>query len=117
MDKKEIQSTCFSRAAKLVCGSLSNLLQIWHRSVSQALVLYAVDSNKRIFSIKKKIAIHAIKFKNLCIPLKHYSKSQVFPTLRIKCMSANKLLGLYGQEFSIPPSGHPLHEVSVAYFS
>jgi hypothetical protein len=31
--------------------------------------------------------------------------------MKIKCLSANKLLGLFGQEFAIPPSGHPLHEV------
>jgi len=36
--------------------------------------------------------------------------TQVFPRLNIKCISANKLLGLFGQEFAIPQSGHALHE-------
>ena len=36
--------------------------------------------------------------------------AQVFPRLNIKCISANKLLGLFGQEFPIPVSGHRLHE-------
>jgi hypothetical protein len=30
-----------------------------------------------------------------------------FPRLRIKCVSANKLLGLFGQEIPLPALGHP----------
>jgi hypothetical protein len=36
--------------------------------------------------------------------------TQVFPRLNIKCISANKLLGLFGQDFPIPQSGHAFHE-------
>ena len=36
--------------------------------------------------------------------------TQVFPRLKIKCISANKLLGLFGQDFPIPQSGHQFHE-------
>jgi hypothetical protein len=36
---------------------------------------------------------------------------QVFPRLKIKCISANKLLGIFGQIYPIPSSGHSLHEV------
>mmetsp|Transcript_53860 Transcript_53860/g.128012 ORF Transcript_53860/g.128012 Transcript_53860/m.128012 type:complete len:1454 (-) Transcript_53860:172-4533(-) len=38
--------------------------------------------------------------------------SQVFPALNIKVISSNKLLGLLGQDFPIPQSGHQLHEGS-----
>ena len=36
--------------------------------------------------------------------------TQVFPRLNIKCISANKLLGLFGQDFPIPQCGHAFHE-------
>ena len=37
--------------------------------------------------------------------------AQVFPRFIIKTVSANKLLGLYGQDFPIPATGHQLDEV------
>jgi hypothetical protein len=37
---------------------------------------------------------------------------QVFPKVTVRTISANKLLGLYGQDFPIPVSGHQIDEVN-----
>eukprot|EP00931_Biecheleriopsis_adriatica_P010461 TRINITY_DN11152_c1_g1_i1.p1 TRINITY_DN11152_c1_g1~~TRINITY_DN11152_c1_g1_i1.p1 ORF type:complete len:1458 (-),score=249.36 TRINITY_DN11152_c1_g1_i1:158-4531(-) len=36
-----------------------------------------------------------------------------FPKLVVKCVSANKILGLFGQDLDIPCEGHQLHEESL----
>ena len=35
-----------------------------------------------------------------------------FPTLTVECVSANKLLGLFGQRFPIPQTGFRLHTLA-----
>ena len=45
-------------------------------------------------------------------PLLTRLKSAVFPKLIIQTMSANKVLGLWGQDFSIPQTGYQFHEDS-----
>ncbi len=44
-------------------------------------------------------------------PGSHMPSPQVFPRINVKTMCANKLLGLFGQDFPIPVAGHQLHEV------
>mmetsp|Transcript_44819 Transcript_44819/g.112412 ORF Transcript_44819/g.112412 Transcript_44819/m.112412 type:complete len:1579 (+) Transcript_44819:96-4832(+) len=38
--------------------------------------------------------------------------AQVFPKLQVRCISSNKLLGLFGQEFPVPQTGHNFNETS-----
>jgi len=38
--------------------------------------------------------------------------AQVFPKLKVRCISSNKLLGLFGQEFPVPQTGHNFNETS-----
>ena len=47
-----------------------------------------------------------------CFAVLNCQLLQVFPALNIKVISSNKLLGLMGQDFPIPQSGHQLHEGS-----
>ena len=88
-------------------SSINNISSWWlGRCISERLQWYA--NNKHDGSVDLLVTGCEVSLwlgEQFCADM-----TQVFPRLNIKCISANKLLGLFGQDFPIPQTGHAFHE-------